>query len=92
MRDPYLDMIDAQWHNILMMYKITPVKRPVMLFDVQAQKILVYAYKEFKASLNQRSQALLKEQYREAQRNNQMVLFVRDNAKQKFKSYSLDLD
>lgn len=89
--DPYLDMIDEQWHNILMTYKMFAAKQPVMLYDLQAQKIYAYPYKEFCASLNQRSQAILKKQYRQARRKNQMVLFVRDSEKQKLKSYTLNL-
>jgi hypothetical protein len=92
MDDPYVDVIDEQWANILMMYNFFAVKGPVMLYDIQDGKIYAYPYKEFKADLNQRSQAILEKQYRQARANNQMVLFVRDAAKKKFRSYSLNLD
>ena len=90
--DPYLDMINAQIDNILMMYRLCAAKRPVMLFDIDDEKIYAYPYKEFLADLNARSQRILKKQYREAQRDNAMVLFIRDTQHQKFKSYSLPLD
>ena len=92
MNDPYLDMVYDQWPNILMMYTMLATKRPVMLFDVQEQKIYAYPYKEFKAELSQRSQTILAKQYRQARHAHQMVVFVRDNEKQKLVSYSLDLD
>jgi hypothetical protein len=90
--DPYLDVIDDQWENILMMYNMFAAKRPVMLFDVQEQRIYAYPYKEFKAELSPRSQATLEDQYRQAGRNHQMVVFVRDNEKEKLVSYNLDFD
>lgn len=92
MNDPYLDMVYEQWPNILMMYNMFAAKRPVMLFDVQEQRIYAYPYKAFKAELSQRSQAILAKQYRQARRTHQMVVFVRDNEKQKLVSYSLALD
>ena len=92
MDDPYLDIIDEYWDKIVMMYDLFADKRPVMLFELPSLKIYAYPYREFKADLNQRSQAILTHQYREAQANGQMVLFVRDNDKQKFKSYTLNLE
>ena len=75
-----------------MMYNLFADKRPVMQVEVHGQKICAYPYREFKADLNQRSQELLERQYRYAQVNNQMVLFVRDNEKRVFRSYVLDLE
>ena len=92
MDDPYLDVIDEQWEHILMMYNLFAAKKPVMLYDIQDGKIYAYPYKEFKADLNQRSQAILKKQYRQARANNQMVLFIRDSAREQFRSYTLNLD
>ncbi|MCX6068255.1 MAG: hypothetical protein NT121_21320, partial [Chloroflexi bacterium] len=66
-------------------------KKPVMLYDLQEQKVYAYPYQEFKAEMNERSQALLTEQYEQAVQNNQMVIFARDNEKRKLCSYSLDL-
>ncbi|MBN1991884.1 MAG: hypothetical protein JW953_04225 [Anaerolineae bacterium] len=89
--DPYLEMVYEHWEDILKWYNLFVAKRPVMLFDVQEQRIYAYPYKEFKEDMNQRSQAILQDQYRRAQRNNQMVVFVRDNNEEKLVSYSLDL-
>lgn len=92
MDDPYLDIIDECWDNILMMYSLFASKGPVMLLELPSLKIYAYPYQEYKADLNQRSQAILTHQYQQAQANGQMVLFVRDNEKQKFRSYILNLE
>jgi hypothetical protein len=47
---------------------------------------------EFKAELSERSQRSLQEQYEEAIRQNQIVVFVRDNDKRRLVSFSLDLE
>lgn len=73
-----------------MMYTLAP-GRPIMLYELPSQRIYSYPYKEYKNSLNARSQAMLKEQYKEARRTKGMVLFVKDNDKEIFKSFVLPL-
>lgn len=90
--DPYLEMVYDQWFNIFRFYQLFANKHPVMLFDIQEQRIYAYPYAEFKADLSQRSQAMLEEQYRAALARNQVVVFVRDNEKRKLVSYTLDLE
>ncbi len=90
MDDPYLDIIDEYRDKIMMMYDLFADKGPVMVLELPSLKIYAYPYKGYKANLNQRSQAILTRQYQEAQANGHMVLFVRDNDKQKFKSYTLN--
>ncbi len=48
-----------------------------------------YPYPAFLADLNERSQALIVEQYREANAADLIVVFVRDNERMKLVSYSL---
>jgi len=88
----YLEIIAEHWDKIQMMYRLFAGKRPVMQFDVQNQQIAAYPYKEYKAQLSQRSQASLTRQYRAARASNQMVIFVRDNERQKLVSYTLDVE
>lgn len=89
-RDELLDAASEQYGNIVMMYEMFEEKVPVMLFDIQEQRIYAYPYKEFRDDLNERSQRLLKQQYEEAQVDGQIVVFVRDNVKQKLRSFSFD--
>lgn len=88
--DALLDVALEQYGNIVMMYEMFEEKQPVMLFDIQEQRIYAYPYKEFRDDLNERSQRILKQQYEQAQVDGQIVVFVRDNVKQKFQSFSLD--
>jgi len=48
-------------------------------------------YAEYRADLSKRSQASLKKQYERAIADGEMVVFVRDNEKEKLVSYSLPL-
>jgi hypothetical protein len=73
-----------------MMYELLADKRPVMLYDVQEQRIYAYPYQEFTNGLNPRSQALLKAQYQRAVANRHIVVFVRDQEKEKLLSYTVD--
>lgn len=89
MREPYLTIIGEQWDHILRLYKKFEDKKPIMLFDIQEQKIYAYPYKDFKAAMNKKSQISLKEQYESAVAENKMVVFVKDNENKKLRSYSL---
>ena len=91
-RDEYLEIALDQYENILMMYKLFEDKQPDMLFDIQEHRIYAYPYHDFRAEMNERSQRMLKEQYEQAQADGKIVVFVRDNLKQKFVSYSLDYE
>jgi len=63
--------------------------KPVLLYDVQEQRLYVYPYEPFKTDLAPSSQASLTEQYEQAVEGNCFVLFVRDNVARKLVSYSL---
>ena len=92
MDDPYLDLVYDHWENLLMVYRMYAAQRPVMLFDVQEQKIYAYQYQGFKAELKPSSQEVLKDQYQRARLQHQMVVFVRDNEARRLVSYALDLE
>jgi len=72
-----------------MLYHCFADKKPVMLFDIQEQRIYAYPYEEFKAELSERSQTILAEQYEQALENQKIVIFVRDNVKRKLVSYTI---
>jgi len=84
--DAALDNYD----HIQRAYRIFEDKKPVMLFDVQEQLLHAHLYEEFRHDINERSRAILREQYEQAQKKNQIVLFVRDNERRKLVSFSLD--
>ena len=90
--DPLVEAAQNNLPLILALYKLFEDKRPVMLFDLQSQKIYAYPYMEYKANLNERSQAILERQYQEAITENKIVVFVRDNESQRLTSMVLDKD
>ena len=65
--------------HILMFYKRFEAKRPIMLLDLQSEKIYAYPYQEFKAALSERSQGTLTTDYEKAIAQKKIVVFVRDN-------------
>lgn len=92
MDDYLLDAAYEQWPNIQMMYRRFEDKKPVMLFDIQEQRIYAYPYAAFRSDLSKRSQRSLKEQYEKAVHENKMVVFVRDNERRRLISFSVDCE
>jgi hypothetical protein len=72
------------------MYKLFKDKDPIVLFDIQEQRIYVYPYEDFRSDLKPNSQASLAEQYAQAQKENQIVVFVRDNEQKRLVSFSMN--
>jgi hypothetical protein len=89
-RDAYIEAVEKQCLPIIEGYLSHNDKNPVMLLDVTESKIYAYPYEEFRKELNERGQALLTEQYSQALREDQFVIFVRDRANRKLVSYSLE--
>ena len=94
-RNPNDDLVEAaedSLPHILMFYKRFEKKRPVMLLDLQSQKIYAYPYEEFKAELGEKSQAMLAADYEKASAKNKIVVFVRDNETQRLTSMLFDYE
>ncbi len=94
-RDTSADLVEAAENSlphILMFYKRFEKKRPVMLLDLQSQKIYAYPYKEFKAELSERSQVMLAADYEKAIAKNKIVVFVRDNENRRLASMLFDYE
>jgi hypothetical protein len=87
--DYLFDAAMEHWGLILWAYGRHERHRPIVLFDIQEQRVYVYPYKEFKEDLSPRSQASLQEQYEEAITMNEFVLFVRDKEERRLVSYSM---
>ncbi len=89
--DYLLNAAYEQHDNLSMVYRTFAEKKPVVLFDIQEQRIYAYPCKEFGKELaNERSRRMLNEQYEKALLTNQMVVFVRDNENEKLVSFVLD--
>ena len=92
MSDPYFEAIQEQWPNIRALYMTYGSKKPIILYDIQEQKIYAYPYKEFKAGMSEKSQASLEHDYKSASALGSMVVFVRDNIERKLVSYIMSVD
>ena len=92
MSDPYFEAIQDQWRNIRALYMTYENKKPIILYDLQEQKIYAYPYKEFKAEMSEKSQAVLASDYKSASALGKMVVFVRDNVERKLLSYTVSVD
>ncbi len=89
--DPLFDAMAKHWEQIVVGYKQFEDKRPVMLYDIQENRIYAYPYEDFKNDMSSaKSQASLAEQYELARRAGTMVVFVRDNEARRLASYSMD--
>ena len=71
-------------------YRLHEEHRPVMLFHLQEHRIYAYPYDGYKDTLSERSQGMLEKQYKEAQTENKIVVFVRDEATRRLASFLLD--
>jgi hypothetical protein len=91
MRDRYLEILNENQPYILMLYEKFAAKKPVMLYDIQERRIYAMRYRKYRATLSKRSQVSLKNQYERAMADGDMVVFIRDNEKEKLLSYSLPL-
>ena len=91
MSKSYIDMIQAQWENILNLYMQFEENRPIMLYEIGKQQISAYPYEDFITELDKKSQQSLHQQYQRALENNQMVIFVKDDDMGQFVSYSLKI-
>jgi hypothetical protein len=86
--DVYIDEILKNWKGIIRLYRQFEGKNPVLLLDIQEQKVYAYPYNEFKRALNEISQESLKTQYEEAIANDNFIIFIQDNEKKEFRSYT----
>jgi hypothetical protein len=88
-KDPLFDAMAEHWEQIVAGYKQFEDKRPVMLYDIQENRI--YPYEDFKNDMSSaKSQASLAEQYELAKKAGTLVVFVRDNEAKRLASYSME--
>lgn len=83
----YFKIVNKIKNDVYHFYQISNQKDLIFVYEMPKGQILSYIYKEYLESLNPKSQKLLKIQYKEANENGQLVLFIRDEETQIFKSY-----
>jgi len=92
MDEHYMLMVQTHWDTIVRTYLDFEEKKPVILFDIQKQKIYAYPYQNFKEDLSALSQKKLEKQYREAIKKRQIVTFVLDSKERVFISCNFAID
>ncbi len=92
MDEEFFEIVSEHWGQILNLYKKIEDKKPIMLIDIQEQKLYAYPYLDYKSSLSERSQAMLEKEYEAALLNNQVVVFVQDNENKQLLSQNFDLE
>ena len=85
----YRDKIDEIGDKVYHLYKMGGREDLVMQYNMGDGTIESYIYEAFLNNSNPRSQRMLKEQYAEAKKMGKIVLFIRDEKRRKFKSYTI---
>ncbi len=88
--DPYVDMIDEQWDNIVIVYQTFRGKDQIIEYDVTEQKIYAYPADEYVQTPSESTRDPKARQFAEATRCNQLLLFVKDTKNQRLRSYMFD--
>ena len=89
--DPYLDLIDEHWDDIVMVYRTFKDKDQIIEFDVSDEKIYSYPAGDYIQNLSERTRDQTASQFAEAKKRKQFILFVKDAPNQRLRSYILDL-
>ena len=89
-KDALFDAACDRADDILRLYRQFAEKKPVMLLELPSQRIYAYPYLDFKNTLSERSQKMLDKEYHEAVTHNKIVVFVKDDDRQKMFSFSVD--
>ena len=90
--DYLFDAMVEHWEHVVRIYEQFADKHPIMLYDIQEQRIYAHEYEGFKSEMSAKSQASLTEQYELALAEGKMVVFVRDNDNKRLASYLLEYD
>ena len=89
--DPFLDLIDEHWENIVMMYRTFAGKDQILEYNVSEQKIYSYPAGDFIQTLSERTRDQTARQFADAKTHGQFILFVKDTKNQRLRSYILDV-
>lgn len=87
--DPYHHIVLDHRDNIIKFYRTVEDKRPVIVYDLQEERLYAYPCKDFAANLSESSQVAVEQQYQKAIAEGKVVVFIKDNAKQRLRSYSI---
>lgn len=64
MNDPFMDAVKEHWDSIVHVFQTFEDKSPVLLLDIQEQRIYAYPYKDFVADFAAKDQRALSQDYK----------------------------
>ena len=85
----YFQKIDEIGDKIYELYNLSNRDDLVMFYSMKENQIYSYIYQEFYDSLNQKSKMVLKRQFKDAKEEGKIVLFIKDEKRRKFKSFTI---
>lgn len=87
--DIYFQKIEEIRDKVYGIYKASNRKDLIMVYNMREDRIYSYIYKEFFNGLQERSKGMVAIQYKEAREANEIVLFIQDDVRRKFKSFTI---
>jgi len=88
----FFSVVSEHMGSIQILYHTFADKKPVMVVTLPDRRIYAYPYSDYLKSLSARSQKMLREEYREANKKNEMVVFVSDEDAMALKSASFPIE
>lgn len=85
----YLQKIDEIQEHVYKLYNISNRNDLIMVYVMKEDRIYSYIYDEFKKTLNEKSEKILVRQYKQARVSNKIVLFIKDELREKLKSFTI---
>ena len=90
MEDLRAEQLEEHHNDIRTLFEQFKPERRIIFYDIEEGKLFAFEVEQFKKTLNEHSRNILKKQYRNAIKNNQIVVFVADSRNNTLKSFSID--
>ena len=90
-KEDFFAVVDEHMAPLQLLYQQFADRNPVMEIILPAGRIGAYPYSEYSKTLSVRSQKMLREEYRDAKENGQMVVFVKDENEKVLKSATIPI-
>jgi hypothetical protein len=90
-KDPYLDIIYEHWDSLVRVFTTFESKLPILLFDIQEQRIYAHPYQDFVEEMAVKDRPVIARSYEKVIAGKSILVFVRDNEKRKLVSSNVEL-
>jgi len=90
MEDLRAEQLEEHHNDIRTLFKQFKPERRIIFYDIEEGKLFAFEVEQFEKTLNEHSRNILKKQYKNAIKNNQIVIFVADSRNNTLKSFSID--